>query len=319
MHMSSAARRRLVIVGGTGPLGRALASRLEADFEVTRVGTREAAGPGVWKADLLSVAETEVALAGAQVVVVLARTVPPRARLMQGQVADIDLVLADSVARAARLTRPERLVFFTRLESDEREAVLRASGLPVSVLSGGGDDPLPHLERLIRATDVEVVRLPEWKAPAAEVRAWKGPSTVLSLQRLPMALPWTAQKAAQAYFEWLPSDVPMVRTVVGPDSVEVRFGGMSLLRMRRRAGECEDEVEVLEVRDGALVGQASPLGVFEFRTLSVPSPSLVTTLRGFQPAMPWLLYRISQGPGHARTMRHFGEWLARQTALAPAR
>jgi hypothetical protein len=316
--MSSAARRRLAIVGGTGPLGRALASRLEADFDVTRVGTREASGPGTWRADLLSVSETEVALAGAQVVVFLARTVPPRARLMQGHVPDIDLVLADSVARAVRLTRPERLVFFTRAEEDEREAVLRASGVSLSVLSGGGDDPLPHLERLVRAEGPEVLRLPEWKAPPAELRTWSGPSTVLSLQRLPMAMPWTAQKAAQAYFEWLPSDVPLVRTTVGPDAIEVTFAGLSLLRMRRRAGECDDDVEVLEVRDGALVGKASPLGVFEFRRLSTPAPLLITTLRGFQPAMPWLLYRLSQGPGHARTMRHFGEWLARQTALVAA-
>ncbi|MDX2013999.1 MAG: hypothetical protein SFW67_27630 [Myxococcaceae bacterium] len=314
--MSSVERRRLAIVGGTGPLGRALASRLEADFEVTCIGARGDAG--TWRAELLSVAETEVALAGAHVVVFLARTVPPRARLMQGHVPDIDLVLADSVARAVRLTRPQRVVFFTRAEEDEREAVLRASGVPLSVLSGGGDDPLPHLERLIRADAAEVVRLPEWKPPAAEGRLWRGPSTVLSLQRLPMAVPWTAQKAAHAYFEWLPSDVPLVRTVVGPDTIEVKFAGLSLLRMRRRTGECDDDVEVLEVRDGALVGKAQPLGVFEFRRLSTPAPLLVTTLRGFQPAMPWLLYRMSQGPGHARTMRHFGEWLARQTALAPA-
>jgi hypothetical protein len=314
--MSSAARRRLAIVGGTGPLGRALAARLEADFEVTCIGTRAPSGPGTWRADLLSVSETEVALAGAQVVVFLARTVPPRARLMQGDAPDVDLVLADSVARAVRLTRPERLVFFARAEQDEREAVFRAAGVPLSVLSGGGDDPLPHLVQLVCAAAPQVLRLPEWKPPAAELRAWTGASTVLSLQRLTMAVPWTAQKAAQAYFEWLPSEVPLVRTTVGPDAIEVRFAGLSLLRMRRRTGECDDDVEVLEVRDGALVEKASPLGVFEFRRLATPAPLLITALRGFQPAMPWLLYRLSQGPGHARTMRHFGQWLARQSALS---
>ncbi|MCA3016583.1 MAG: hypothetical protein INH41_29725 [Myxococcaceae bacterium] len=316
--MSSVARRRLAIIGGTGPLGAALAARLEVDFEVTRIGASASPGPGAWRADVLSIAEAEVAVSGAQVVVFLARTVPPRSRLLQGAVADVDLLLADSVARAVRLSRPERLVAFTCGEGDEREAVLRASGVPVAVLSGGGDDPAAALERLVRAEAPAVVRLSAWNPPAAAPRRWSGRSTVLSLQRLPLPVPWVARQAATAYFEWLPTDVPLVRTVVSPEAVEVKLAGVSVLRLRRRHGECDDDVEVLEVRGGALVGAAAPAGVFEFRRLAVPGPLLVTTLRDFQPALPWLVYRATQGPAHARTMRRFGEWLSRQTALATA-
>ncbi|MBE2249801.1 MAG: NAD-dependent epimerase/dehydratase family protein [Myxococcus sp.] len=308
--MSQPTRPRVVIAGGTGALGRALAQRLAQACDVTCVGSRADAGPGLWRADLLSVAEAEVALAGAEVVVFLARTSGPRARLQQGSADDVDLLLADSVARAARLTKPRRLVFFGCGEQDEREAVLASAGAPLAVLSGGGDDPAAQLEQLVLAPDVETRRLPGWKGADVSPPAWSGPSTVLSVQRLSPRAGWTAGQTARAYFEWLPSAAPGTSTVLGAEAYEVKAGGVSVLRLRRVAGQSTDDLEVLEVRDGSLVSDSS-VGAFEFRLLSSPT-ALMTTLRGFVPAMPWLLYRASQAPIHARIMRRFGAWLAAQ-------
>lgn len=301
-------RRRVVIAGGTGSLGRPLQRRLADTCDVTLVGTREPSGSGVWKADLLSIAETEIALAGAQTVVFLARTSGPRARLLQGSVEDVDLLLADSVARAVRLTKPQRLVGFSCGETDPREALLRASGVPLSVLSGGGDDPVEQLAQLVLAPEVETRRLPPWRGGDRPPAAWSGPSTVLSVQRLTPKAGWTAAQTARAYFEWLPSDVPGVKTVLGAEAYEVKAGGVSVLRLRRVAGRSHEDVEVLEVRDGSLVAEGS-VGEFEFRLLAEPK-ALMTTLRGFVPALPWLVYRASQAPLHARVMRRFGAWLA---------
>ncbi|MBL8920318.1 MAG: hypothetical protein JNJ54_15735 [Myxococcaceae bacterium] len=303
-------RRRVVIAGGTGSLGRELQRRLADRCDVTVIGTREPGGPGVWQADLLSIAAAEVALAGAHVVVHLARVSRPRARLLQGVPEDVDLLLADSVARAARLTKPQRLVGFFCDEGDPREATLRASGVPVSVLSGGGDEPVAQLEQLVLASDVETRRLPRWKGGDVAAAAWSGPSTVLSVQRLTPKVGWTAAQTARAYFEWLATDVPGVSTVVGHEAYEVKAGGVSVLRLRRVPGRSADDVEVLEVRDGSLVAEGS-VGEFEFRLLSEPKV-LMTTLRGFVPALPWLVYRASQAPMHARQMRRFGAWLAQQ-------
>jgi hypothetical protein len=306
---------RLVVVGGSGPVGRALASRLETHFEVTRIGTREASGPGIWQADVLSIRQTEVALAGANVVVFLARTVLPRARLMQGDASDADFLLADSVARAAKLTQPQRLVFFSRLENDEREQLFRRSGHPLAVLTGGGDDPVSALASLVLAPGLETLRLPEWRPEVRPALSWNGGSTVLSVQRMPWAVPWTARQAALAYFEWLPSDFPLVRTTVGEAAVEVRLAGVPVLRLRRLTGECDDDVEVFEVRDGFFVSRSGRPGFFEFRRVSSPSAALFTTLRGFRPALPWLVYRWTQAVAHARSMRHFAAWLSTQTGL----
>lgn len=303
-------RRRVVIAGGTGGLGRALATRLADSADVTVVGTRDRSGAGVWQADLLSIAEAEVALAGAHTVVHLARVSRPRARLLQGAPADVDLLLADSVARAARLTKVKRLIGYFCDENDPREATLRASGVPVSVLSGGGDDPIAQLQQLVLAPDVEARRLSRWSGADATTTAWSGPSTVLSVQRLTPKPGWTAAQTARAYFEWLATDVPGVSTVLGHEAYEVRAGGVSVLRLRRVPGRSADDVEVLEVRDGSLVAEGS-VGEFEFRLVHEPK-ALMTTLRGFVPALPWLVYRASQAPMHARQMRRFGAWLAQQ-------
>lgn len=304
----SQARRRVVIAGGTGPLGRALQQRLEADFDVVTVGTRGPADEKTWKADLLSVAETEIALAGAELVVVLARTNGARARLVQASAKDLDLLLADSIARASKLTVPKRLVLFSCDDGDEREAVLRSAGVPLSTVSGGGDDPLPVLEQLVRGSGEETRRLSKWTG-GAPAREWSGDSTVLSVQRLPRKSGLTARQTARAYFERLPKDAPTVKTVLGSDTFEIRVAGVSAIRLRRLPGQCTDELEVLEVRDGSLAA-AGRTSIFEFRLFTEPSV-VMTTLRGFVPALPWLVYRAVQAPMHARSMRRFGEWLAK--------
>jgi hypothetical protein len=303
----SQARRRVVIAGGTGPLGRALQQRLEADFDVLAVGTRAPADEKTWKADLLSAADAEIALAGAEIVVMLARTNGARARLVQAAAKDLDLLLADSIARAVTLTAPKRLVFFSCDEGDEREAVLRSSGVPLSIVSGGGDDPLGVLEQLVRAPGEETRRLPKWTGGAAPA-AWSGGTSVLSVQRLPRKPGLTARHTVRAYFERLPKDAPTVKTVLGADSYEIRVAGFSAIRLRRLPGQCTDELEVLEVRDGALASTGRTAS-FEFRLFTEPSIVMVT-LRGFVPALPWLVYRAFQAPMHARSMRRFGEWLA---------
>jgi hypothetical protein len=295
-------------------LARALASRLQSSCDVTRVGAAAEEGPDFWPSDLLSVPDAEVALAGADTVVCLLPAQLPTLRLFQGTSADVEVVVADSLSRALPLTPVKRVVLCCAREDDERERVMRASGAPLSVVSGGGDDLVSHLEQLTLAVNEETRRLPPSTSLLVDQPTSDPRGAVLSVQRLRAPQGWTAAKLAQAYFEWLPSGAPLVKTVVGPDAFEVRFSGVSALRLRRLNGHCTTDVEALEVSDGALVSKAAPRGVFEFRRLS-HSRDLVTTLRGFHPSLPWLLYRYVQAPMHARVMRLFGEWLTAQTAL----
>lgn len=299
----------IVIAGGTGRLGTALAKRLEGRATIRLVGTRAGAGAHEWKANLLSASETEVALAGASTVVLLARSTGARARLFQGGPADLDAVIADSVARAARLVKPRRLVAYLEHENDEREALLQRAGVPFTVLSGGGDDPVSALEALVTSVELQSPRrLARHGGHDGTPALWAGPSTVLSIQRLRVAPRWSAAQAARAYFQWLPTGAPGVSTILGAEAFEVRSAGVSLLRLRRVTGQCDDDLEVLEVLDGALV-QPVPDAIFEFRRIG---NELFTVLRGFVPSMPWPLYRASQAPIHARTMRGFGTWLENQ-------
>lgn len=303
--MSSDPRPVVAIAGGTGALGARLAAALEQDFVVRRLGT---SATGRDRVDLLSVPDAEVALAGARVVVFLARLSSPPARLVQANAADVDALLADSVARACRVVAPRRLVAFVCGEADERERLLASSGCPVSLVSGGGDDPLPVLERLVRADGVEApVRLPLWRPAPPAPRPWAGGSTVLSVQRHLARPGWSALQHLRASFEGLSSELPGLSALVGDEAIEVSLAGVGLLRLRRAAGRAREGLECFEVRDGALVGDG--VGHFEFRLVE-PLGALFTTLRGFVPALPWLVYRALQAPLHARSMRRFGARLA---------
>ena len=79
-----------VVIVGAGPLAESLRARLETTHQAR-----------IAQADFTTVHEAEVAFAGARTVVMLERASQPIARLPRAELADVDRLLADSVARAA--------------------------------------------------------------------------------------------------------------------------------------------------------------------------------------------------------------------------
>jgi len=265
-----------------------------------------------WRCDLLSVPQTEVALAGADVGVFLARTSRPPARLVQADVAVLDVLLADSFARAAPRTSVKRLVTFTPGEADAREAVLRASGLPVSVLRGGGADPVAALVALV---DHEAEREDVQGAwtPAAQASKERAAGLVCSVQRYPVAPGFTAADVAWAYVAWLGRAVPLVRAQRVDGCAIIRAAGQPVLMLRHAPGRSERDSFVFEVRDGVLTDTAGGVGRLEFRVL-LDRSALVASLQDFAPSLPWPVYRMTQAIAHGAVMRRFGKWLATQPA-----
>ncbi len=316
-------KRRVVIAGGSGHLGRALALAVGADerFEVRALSSR--AGPaleaGGWRCDLTSIADAEVALAGADTVVFLARTTTPRARLLQGALADLDALMADSVSRAATRVGARHLVFFACGPNDPREVMLRNSGVPMSVLHGGGDDPVKALLDLVASASgaPQEKKLSEWSSGEPALAVSPMGSCVISIQRFERPLTATAEALARAYFEWLPSAAPLVRVEHVELTWQIIVLGTPMLALRLNPGRSEPDCHVLEVVGGALVAAASAAGPtprFEFRVLR--DSSMVVALIDFAPSMPWPLYRV-QASVHARVMRLYGQALESKT-LVPA-
>ena len=254
-------QRRLVIAGGSGRLGRALEAALRDEFEV-RVLTTSAPAPA-WRCDLTSIAEAEIALAGAQVVVFLARVAARPARLLQGATVDLDLLMADSVSRAAARVGAEHLVFFACDENDPREKILRASGLKTSVLRGGGPDPVAALVELVRSPQDRV--LPAWSSGVEQAQVAPTAPRVWSIQRFERPAEASAAALARAYFEWLPSAVPLVRVEHVEQTWVISSLGVDALILRHSPGRSEPDCCVLDMVGGALVSQ--PRGRFEFRLL----------------------------------------------------
>jgi uncharacterized protein YbjT (DUF2867 family) len=150
----SARRLRVVIAGASGFVGRALARALAADFDVvglSRVERPRGADGIEWRAcDLFSLLDTEKALAGADVVFYLVHSMMPSARLTQGSFADMDLICADNVARAAKNAGARGIVYLGGLippgEASlsphlasrlEVERTLGSRGVPVTSLRAG--------------------------------------------------------------------------------------------------------------------------------------------------------------------------------------
>ena len=145
-----------VVIAGAGALGTALATKLSATHDVRAVRQfGEVPAPSgrlTWhRADLTTMHGAEVALTGARTVVLLAQARRVPARLQRASLGDLDRLLGDSVARAAKLVGAQHLVVFACGDDDARIPLLEKSGVPLSVLRGGSPDPVALLAAMVDA------------------------------------------------------------------------------------------------------------------------------------------------------------------------
>lgn len=179
-NQSGSQRLRVVIAGGSGFVGQALAQELKLECTVSvlsRSGT--SADPEVrgHSADLFSLLQTERAVNGHDVAVYLVHSMNPTARLTQAHFEDLDLIMADNFARACALAGikhivylggliPENTTLSRHLESRlETERALAAHGTPVTavragLILGGAGSSFRILLNVVKRLPVMVV--PQW-------------------------------------------------------------------------------------------------------------------------------------------------------------
>jgi uncharacterized protein YbjT (DUF2867 family) len=175
------APKTVVIAGGTGCVGSAVARRLGAEWRVV-ILSRDPPKAGdpktLWRrCDLFSLLQCERALEGADSAVYLVHSMLPSAHLTQGAFQDMDLVLADNFARAAAQARVRHIVYLGGLVPNEPQFsrhlksrlevshVLGARGVPVTSLRSGiiigqGSASFDILEALVRR--LPVIPCPRW-------------------------------------------------------------------------------------------------------------------------------------------------------------
>jgi hypothetical protein len=289
----------VAIAGGTGKTGGRLAERLGARFAVRRLGSGT---------NLLSLADTEAALAGAHVGVYLARPTRSPFRLTQAKAPDLELLMADSFARAAARCGVRRIIVWRCGADDERLVALEASGVPLTVVdSAEAIDAALESEPAHASTSDALLAPQQTPEPG-----------ICSLQRLPLPAGWTAEQAARAYFDWAAAHLPGVSAVCSGDAWTLRAFGAPVLCLSLIRGRSTKDSAVLSTGGGWLEGAFAGKGYFEFRVVQTKhGRALFTNLMGFVPALPWLLYRLGQAPVHAWVMARFGRWLAARPPSGP--
>lgn len=186
-HSKSTDAPLVAVAGASGFVGSQLRRALGGTYRwraLTRsavLGVGDSVDPHTeWReCDLFSLPQVEEALQGARYGIYLVHSMVPSSRLVQGSFADLDLLLADNFARAARAARLEQILYLGGLIPDERplsdhlasrlevESVLRESGVPLTVLRAGlivgpGGSSTQMLINLVRRLPVMV--LPKWTA-----------------------------------------------------------------------------------------------------------------------------------------------------------
>ena len=176
-------RETIVIAGATGFVGHAVASQLAERFEVVGLTRGRTDTEGAWHrlvaCDLFSLKDVEQALQGATYVAYLVHSMLPSARLVQGNFADLDLICADNVGRAAAKAGVRQIVYLgglmpppsdravsAHLESrQEVERALGAHGVAVTTLRasmvvGPQGSSFEILTKLVQHLPVMI--LPAW-------------------------------------------------------------------------------------------------------------------------------------------------------------
>jgi uncharacterized protein YbjT (DUF2867 family) len=176
----------VAVAGASGFIGRALCERLATGHRVvalSRTSAPSAGGVERRRCDLFSLLDCEHALAGADVAVYLVHSMMPSARLTQASFGDMDLILADNFARAAKRAGVKQIVYLGGIVPEsgalsphlasrvEVEHALAAHGVPVTTLRaslviGPEGSSFRILQRLVERLPVMV--LPRWTRSACQ-------------------------------------------------------------------------------------------------------------------------------------------------------
>lgn len=283
-----------VVIAGAGTLAQKLQQQLTPRHEVRLTS-------GV---DLTARHETEVAFAGAEIIVMLAQARAPLASLKTASLLDIDRLMADSVARAAKLVGATHLVHFACGDDDVRVPLLEKSGVKVSVLRGGGPDPVAALASIVDGGAVPAPAAWSSSTPTRDEPKWR----TCSVQRSVLPKAWNATKVSDEYFAWLPGHAPLTKVNHINGVFTVYFAGIRGLVLRRVPGRSDDDCAWFNIADGALGERGK--GRLEFRVLL--DGSLQVCIIAYEPKLPFLIYRLSQSLVHERVMKRFGAWLETQ-------
>jgi uncharacterized protein YbjT (DUF2867 family) len=141
-------RLKVAIAGASGFVGKALIESLRAEFDV--IGLSRAApkikGNVEWRqCDLFNLRQAEQGLVEADIAIYLVHSMMPGAKLTQGNFAELDLMIADNFARAAKKSHVQRIIYLGGIIPSEALSRHLASRLEVEQALGSHGIPCVNL------------------------------------------------------------------------------------------------------------------------------------------------------------------------------
>ena len=180
-------------------------------------------------------------------------------------------------------------------------------------------EPIASLIKFHRFEDmvVETLNRSKGEAPQATRAATAPQRSVRSIQRLPPLPDRDARFISNAYMAWLPQFFrAVIRVKQLPGSSRVTFSlafvSRPLLELELISEASDSARDKFHIVGGSL-SKTTTTGWLEFRQVSHRRHTLAA-IHGFEPALPWLVYRLSQAPAHEVVMFFFGLFLARTNA-----
>ena len=174
-------RKRLALAGATGYIGHNLLNELKKKYDVIALSRngddKDDESHVEWRScDLFSLHDTIDGLKGADIAIYLVHSMMPSAKLTQGSFEDMDLILADNYARAAKENGIQQIVYLSGIIPEETEdlsrhlksrleveRVLGAYGTPVTTIRaalivGPKGSSFPILSKLVKRLPVMCYR-----------------------------------------------------------------------------------------------------------------------------------------------------------------
>ncbi|HLQ83497.1 MAG TPA: NAD(P)H-binding protein [Pseudogracilibacillus sp.] len=174
-------KNKVVIAGASGYIGNNLLKKLAGKVDLIGLSRhyKKTTDSITWRScDLFSLADAEKGLAGADIAVYLVHSMVPSAKLTQSSFEDMDVILADNFARAAKRHNIKEIIYLSGIIPDndehlsrhlksrlEVENILRAYGTPVTAIRAGlivgpNGSSFPILAKLVERLPAMI--LPKW-------------------------------------------------------------------------------------------------------------------------------------------------------------
>ncbi|SNZ17139.1 Uncharacterized conserved protein YbjT, contains NAD(P)-binding and DUF2867 domains [Terribacillus aidingensis] len=182
MRTEQKKRPVVALSGASGYIGSRLLEKLKKSFDIialSRSGDkRENTEQVTWRScDLFSQVDTEKGLKGADIAVYLVHSMKPSAKLTQASFEDMDVILADNFAQAAKKNGIKQIVYLSGIIPPEEklsrhlrsrlevEKILGSYGVPVTTIRAGlivgpKGSSFPIAEKLVNRLPVMI--LPSW-------------------------------------------------------------------------------------------------------------------------------------------------------------